>query len=540
MNSASALSDLRGWGLYPLFSLYLTLNLLVVVGFFTVWGTRLWARGIFSRQELRLHYLILIFCFVAAGLQVGIPRPRGFEPVVKIWSAPTLADYDRAQSHTTSVHANIFKAPVFPHTSDYVLWFVFGAVGGSLLVSAGILLSDVLRLRRIQHEAFALRRIGRVRIYISERVAIPFSYRCGRFAWVVLPMDLLARPADLKICIQHELQHHRQRDTLWAYLVYALRALCVLNPCVHIWSSWISEAQEFACDEAMVDRKKVQPQVYARCLVEVAQSALKTNTHPVCATGLMLGRERHLLKRRIMNMFARKTTPSRWLAPAVAASASIMLAVTAYAGKGLLQDRRITHEQALEMAKVAQKESEFPVVVNADVVTQLNRFLGTPEGRQFLRDSLRRMREYQAMVESKLGEYRAPMELMAIPLVESGYLNHGPKENPVRAAGLWQFIASTARHFGLRVNNEIDQRLDVELSTDAAIRYLLINKLRFQDWQLSLLAYNIGESRVQEFILKTGSRDAWALIRAGAEGDKDYLAKVMAAILILKNPDAVG
>jgi hypothetical protein len=79
----------------------------------------------------------------------------------------------------------------------------------------------------------------------------------------------------------------------------------------------------------------------------------------------------------------------------------------------------------------------------------------------------------------------------------------------------------------------------VELSTDAAMRVLLANKLRFNDWRLSVLAYNAGASRVQGGIEATGSRDTWILIRSGHEGDKDYLPRLMAAILIMRNPEYV-
>jgi hypothetical protein len=56
---------------------------------------------------------------------------------------------------------------------------------------------------------------------------------------------------------------------------------------------------------------------------------------------------------------------------------------------------------------------------------------------------------------------------------------------------------------------------------------------------LAALAYNVGESQVQTGIEKTGSRDAWVLIREGLQNDRDYLPKLMAAILIMKNPGVV-
>ena len=101
------------------------------------------------------------------------------------------------------------------------------------------------------------------------------------------------------------------------------------------------------------------------------------------------------------------------------------------------------------------------------------------------------------------------------------------------------FIAPTARVYGLKVNAQVDERLNVDLLTDAAFRYLQSNYLRFKDWQLATLAYNVGENNLQTAIDKTGSRDAWSIIRRGFENDRDYLPRVVAAILIMKNPDSV-
>ncbi len=104
------------------------------------------------------------------------------------------------------------------------------------------------------------------------------------------------------------------------------------------------------------------------------------------------------------------------------------------------------------------------------------------------------------------------------------------------------FIPSTARAFGLRVDDDVDERLNVDTLTDAAIRYLLANKLRFNDWQLAVLAYNIGERNVQKTIEETGSRDVWDI--AGAyhnnKNYNKYYEKFMAAVIIMKNPDCVA
>lgn len=211
------------------------------------------------------------------------------------------------------------------------------------------------------------------------------------------------------------------------------------------------------------------------------------------------------------------------------------LSFIAYASNRIVTDPKVSMSEARVWADQAQVNTEFPITLNESVLKQLNRFLGTVSGREYMRASLARMQNYLPIINPKIGEYQAPQELVAIPIVESGYQNltASPGQN---GAGLWMFIKSTAKNYGLLVNSSVDQRLNVELETDAGMRYLTANHLRFNDWLLAILAYNMGENAVQKAITQTGSRDAWTLIAQGFEGDQDYMAKLMAAIIIIKNP----
>ena len=218
---------------------------------------------------------------------------------------------------------------------------------------------------------------------------------------------------------------------------------------------------------------------------------------------------------------------------------STALSLSAWAAQNIIQDRRIDLREAEAMVAEARLATDFPIVINDDVVTQLNRFVATPDGRQFIAEGLERMKELMPVLQPVFDARKAPREILAVGLVESGFRNLPPAANPVRAAGIWQFIAGTARAFGLRVDHVLDERLDVEKETDAALRFLQGSELRFQDWQLALLAYNAGPEAVQETIDRSGSRDPWVLLKNGLRTDKDYLARVMAAVLILKNPSLV-
>jgi soluble lytic murein transglycosylase-like protein len=190
------------------------------------------------------------------------------------------------------------------------------------------------------------------------------------------------------------------------------------------------------------------------------------------------------------------------------------------------------------MALFARRTSELPIVMNYRVLRQLNVLLGTPDGRAYLRASLARMEQFGPSISEQIKRYGLPPELIAVPMAESGYRNLPAGTNPRQGAGLWMFIESTARRFGLEITETTDERLNIPDETEAALRLLSDLHGRFNDWHLALLAYNTGQTRVEQAIRETGSRDAWQLARPPYENDRDYLARVMAMMVIIKNPGA--
>lgn len=495
-----------------------------------------------AREELRMNYLLLAMALICALFQPLLPPNQIFQPVAKIWSAPSVKNFAGSlpsldQSGYLSLRS---QTPQWPGHSLSLFW-----LAGMLAVFAlggGILLRDLRRLWKLRQNSFRLRKIGRCVLWLNDGIAVPFSYALGREAHVVIPTRLLMQTRDFKIAVTHELQHHRQGDTRWVYVLWFLSLACVLNPFLYLWRRSVLEIQEFACDEALVDQRKTNSQDYACCLLQVAETAARSANSPVCATGLSFLTGRQLLKRRIEKMFTQKNRSWGGVLriPFGLAVLSLMTA-TAFASKNFVQDRRVTMAQAQAMAQKAQANSGFPIVINDLVLKQLNRYVGTPEGREFMQNALQRMQLYRPMLESKTDQYHTPSELLAIPIIESGYQNLAQDPNHKSwGAGLWMFIEPTARHWGLNVNSSTDERLNPELLTDAALRYLQSNHLMFSDWLLAILAYNVGENEVRNALLKTGMTDAWSLLRAGYENDRDYLPRVMAAILILKNPEILN
>lgn len=131
-----------------------------------------------------------------------------------------------------------------------------------------------------------------------------------------------------------------------------------------------------------------------------------------------------------------------------------------------------------------------------------------------------------------------PLELALIPIVESAY--NPMAKSPSNMMGLWQFSATTGRHFGLQQNALYDGRRDVIASTDAAVRYLkYLNKMFDGDWLLTIAAYNSGEGRVQRAIKQNQRQgkatDFWSLPLSKIT--KHYVPQVIALSKVIAEPE---
>ena len=153
---------------------------------------------------------------------------------------------------------------------------------------------------------------------------------------------------------------------------------------------------------------------------------------------------------------------------------------------------------------------------------------------------LTRSGQYLPMILDVFRQKGLPDELVFTAMIESGF-------NPVAvsragAKGLWQFMAPTARRYGLRIDDWLDERLDPEKSTMAAARHLLDLYAVFGSWNLVQAAYNAGEMRVIQAIRAMGTSDFWTL-RGGQvlkDETKDYIPAIQAATLIAREPERYG
>ena len=139
-----------------------------------------------------------------------------------------------------------------------------------------------------------------------------------------------------------------------------------------------------------------------------------------------------------------------------------------------------------------------------------------------------------------LKEKNVPEEIVFLPLIESGFNPYA--YSPARAAGYWQFIASTAKKYGLAITWWKDERRDPVKSTVAAANYLSDLYQMFGSWNLAMAAYNAGEGKILKALNRTKTDDYWSLLGTNQikKETKDYVPKFIAASLIANSPESYG
>ncbi len=188
---------------------------------------------------------------------------------------------------------------------------------------------------------------------------------------------------------------------------------------------------------------------------------------------------------------------------------------------------------------VAQTKYEIPITINQMVLQSLNHYLN--RGRGYFVAGLLRSGQYRSLIERVFREESIPLDLMYLAQVESMFRTDAVSK--AKAKGIWQFGKSTAIHYGLKVNRDVDERSDPEKSTRAAARYLRDLFAKFKDWNLVLAAYNWGEGKVQRLVKSTGLRDFWELVnlkRRLPEETKRHVPRIQASVILARNPDKYG
>ncbi|MDE6317346.1 MAG: transglycosylase SLT domain-containing protein [Muribaculaceae bacterium] len=149
---------------------------------------------------------------------------------------------------------------------------------------------------------------------------------------------------------------------------------------------------------------------------------------------------------------------------------------------------------------------------------------------------LKRANRYFPEIIPILKKNGVPEDLIYLACIEST-LN--PRAySPAKAAGIWQFIPSTAKQYGLEVNEYVDERYDVEKATAAACRFLKSLKSKYGDWESVAAAYNGGPARISKELDSQLASTAMDLYLT--EETSRYMFRILATKLIMENPRAYG
>ncbi len=140
---------------------------------------------------------------------------------------------------------------------------------------------------------------------------------------------------------------------------------------------------------------------------------------------------------------------------------------------------------------------------------------------------------YFPIFEHFLNIYGLPQELKYLPMVESTL--RPDVHSHAGAAGLWQFVPITARHFGLKINGDVDERMDPYKSTEAAVKLLAYLYEKLGDWPLVLAAYNSGAGRVRKAIRRADCDDYWEIRPYLSSESRKYVPAYIAAAYLAQN-----
>ncbi|HET7747460.1 MAG TPA: transglycosylase SLT domain-containing protein [Vicinamibacteria bacterium] len=203
-------------------------------------------------------------------------------------------------------------------------------------------------------------------------------------------------------------------------------------------------------------------------------------------------------------------------------------------GEPSLDARRLA-EEAL---RGASTPTDLTIDLNDKVLSCVDLYQGPLH--DWFEAALERGGRYLPEIRRVFAEEGIPQDLAYLALVESAFKTNALSS--AKAKGIFQFIPSTGKRFGLRQDWWVDERSNPEKATRAAAQYLKELHEIFQDWNLAMAAYNAGEGRVARALERTGAADFWTLAQVSnlARETKNYVPMIHAAIVVAKAPERYG
>ena len=185
-----------------------------------------------------------------------------------------------------------------------------------------------------------------------------------------------------------------------------------------------------------------------------------------------------------------------------------------------------------------REPADLQIELNDPVLSCIDLYQGRL--REWFEGALSRGGRYLPRIRETFAAEGIPQDLAYLALVESAF--HTRALSRAKAKGMWQFMPSTGRRFGLAQDWWVDERSDPEKATRAAARYLRELYELFGDWNLALASYNAGEGRVSRAMERYGATDFWSLSRVSnlAQETRNYVPMIHAAIIVAKAADKYG
>ena len=189
-------------------------------------------------------------------------------------------------------------------------------------------------------------------------------------------------------------------------------------------------------------------------------------------------------------------------------------------------------------AEIKLTRSDLPLMMTDQVAGFINYF--SNRGRGTVERALARSGRYEDMIRRTLREEGVPQDLIYLAQAESGF--HPLAVSRAGARGMWQFMGSRAKGYGLQRSWWVDDRQDPEKATHAAARHLKDLYNQFGDWYLAMAAYNSGPGTVQSAVKRTGYADFWELYRRNVlpKETRNYVPIIVAVTIMAKNPEQYG
>jgi membrane-bound lytic murein transglycosylase D len=201
------------------------------------------------------------------------------------------------------------------------------------------------------------------------------------------------------------------------------------------------------------------------------------------------------------------------------------------------REKEVSGEDLLALEQ-AKRNVNFSFTLNPLIQQYINYYQG-PRGRSTMENGLRRSGQYMKLARQIFAQEGVPLDVTWLGQVESAWK---PKAvSWAAASGLWQFIPSTGRMYGLRQNAYIDERNSFEQATRASARHLKDLANRYNgNWELAMAAYNTGAGNIDRAISRAGTANFWMIYPYIAQETRNYVPNILAVILIAKNPEKYG